>query len=83
MFLPDIGMLMAALGTWLLCRSQEKKRPVEEMVQYNQDFDAEEQVRLTIIITYSTYIKHYSHKRDDPLLVNSHFTLHIRRSHPD
>lgn len=45
-FLPDIGMFMAGLGTWLLCRSLEKKRPVEEMAQYNQDFDAEEQVRL-------------------------------------
>ncbi|XP_060762172.1 piezo-type mechanosensitive ion channel component 2 isoform X2 [Neoarius graeffei] len=42
-FLPDIGMFMAGLGTWLLCRSLEKKRPTEEMAQYNQDFDAEEQ----------------------------------------
>ncbi|KAM9440006.1 piezo-type mechanosensitive ion channel component 2 [Clarias gariepinus] len=42
-FLPDIGMFMAGLGTWLVCRSLEKKRPVEEMAQYNQDFDAEEQ----------------------------------------
>ncbi|MCJ8745068.1 hypothetical protein PDJAM_G00126250 [Pangasius djambal] len=42
-FLPDIGMFMAGLGTWLLCRSLENKRPVEEMAQYNQDFDAEEQ----------------------------------------
>lgn len=45
-FLPDIGMFMAGLGTWLLCRSLEKKRPLEEMAQYNQDFDSEEQVRL-------------------------------------
>lgn len=57
-FLPDIGMFMAGLGTWLLCRSLEKKRPVEEMAQYNQDFDAEEQVRLTWTVT--AYILHYS-----------------------
>ncbi|XP_058274705.1 piezo-type mechanosensitive ion channel component 2 isoform X2 [Hemibagrus wyckioides] len=41
-FLPDIGMFMAGLGTWLLCRSLQKKRPVEEMAQYNQDFDGKE-----------------------------------------
>ncbi|XP_035384168.1 piezo-type mechanosensitive ion channel component 2 [Electrophorus electricus] len=42
-FLPDIGMFMAGLGIWLLCRSTEQKRPAEEMVQYNQDFKTEEQ----------------------------------------
>uniref|UniRef100_A0AAY5F1Q2 Piezo-type mechanosensitive ion channel component n=1 Tax=Electrophorus electricus TaxID=8005 RepID=A0AAY5F1Q2_ELEEL len=43
-FLPDIGMFMAGLGIWLLCRSTEQKRPAEEMVQYNQDFKTEEQM---------------------------------------
>lgn len=57
-FLPDIGMFMAGLGTWLLCRSLEKKRPLEEMAQYNQDFNAEEQVRLTWTVT--AYVQHYS-----------------------
>ncbi|KAL7851249.1 hypothetical protein AOLI_G00216050 [Acnodon oligacanthus] len=42
-FTPDIGMFMVGLGTWLLCRSLEQKRPPEEMAQYNHDFEAEDQ----------------------------------------
>uniref|UniRef100_A0AAR2L320 Piezo-type mechanosensitive ion channel component n=1 Tax=Pygocentrus nattereri TaxID=42514 RepID=A0AAR2L320_PYGNA len=42
-FIPDIGMFMVGLGTWLLCRSLEQKRPSEEMAQYNHDFEAEDQ----------------------------------------
>uniref|UniRef100_A0AAR2KBK7 Piezo-type mechanosensitive ion channel component n=1 Tax=Pygocentrus nattereri TaxID=42514 RepID=A0AAR2KBK7_PYGNA len=45
-FIPDIGMFMVGLGTWLLCRSLEQKRPSEEMAQYNhdfEDFDAEDE----------------------------------------
>ncbi|GAA6072976.1 piezo-type mechanosensitive ion channel component 2 isoform X1, partial [Tachysurus ichikawai] len=41
-FLPDIGMFMAGLGIWLLCQNLQKKRTVEEMAQYNQDFDSKE-----------------------------------------
>ncbi|KAG9278610.1 piezo-type mechanosensitive ion channel component 2-like isoform X1 [Astyanax mexicanus] len=42
-FIPDIGMFMAGLGTWLLCRRLEQKRLTEEMAQYNPDFEAEDQ----------------------------------------
>lgn len=43
-FIPDIGMFVAGLAIWLLCRSLVLKRPPEDMAQYNADFDAEEQV---------------------------------------
>uniref|UniRef100_A0A3Q0T344 Piezo type mechanosensitive ion channel component 2 n=1 Tax=Amphilophus citrinellus TaxID=61819 RepID=A0A3Q0T344_AMPCI len=43
-FIPDIGMFMAGLGIWLLCRSLVHKRPPEDMAQYNVDFQPEEQV---------------------------------------
>ncbi|XP_030608085.1 piezo-type mechanosensitive ion channel component 2 [Archocentrus centrarchus] len=42
-FIPDIGMFMAGLGIWLLCRSLVHKRPPEDMAQYNVDFQPEEQ----------------------------------------
>ncbi|XP_023820679.1 piezo-type mechanosensitive ion channel component 2 isoform X1 [Oryzias latipes] len=42
-FIPDIGMFMAGLAIWLLCRTLVQKRPPEDMAQYNADFDAEEQ----------------------------------------
>ncbi|XP_056911849.1 piezo-type mechanosensitive ion channel component 2 isoform X3 [Takifugu flavidus] len=42
-FIPDIGMFVAGLAIWLLCRSLVLKRPPEDMAQYNADFDAEEQ----------------------------------------
>lgn len=44
MFIPDIGMFVAGLAIWLLCRSLVLKRPPEEMAQDNADFEAEEQV---------------------------------------
>lgn len=43
-FVPDIGMFVAGLAIWLLCRSLVQKRPPEDMAQYNTDFEAEEQV---------------------------------------
>ncbi|XP_070774836.1 piezo-type mechanosensitive ion channel component 2 [Enoplosus armatus] len=43
-FIPDIGMFVAGLAIWLLCRSLVQKRPPEDMAQYNADFEAEEQV---------------------------------------
>lgn len=46
-FIPDIGMFVAGLAIWLLCRSLVQKRPPEDMAQYNADFDAEEQVGFT------------------------------------
>ncbi|XP_062285794.1 piezo-type mechanosensitive ion channel component 2 [Scomber scombrus] len=42
-FIPDIGMFVAGLAIWLLCRSLVQKRPPEDMAQYNTDFEAEEQ----------------------------------------
>ncbi|KAK9980260.1 hypothetical protein ABG768_013637 [Culter alburnus] len=41
-FLPDIGMFMASLSVWLLCRKLVHKRPSEEMAQDNHDFEHEE-----------------------------------------
>lgn len=43
-FIPDIGMFVASLAIWLLCRSLVQKRPPEDMAQYNEDFESEEQV---------------------------------------
>lgn len=43
-FIPDIGMFVAGLVIWLLCRSLVQKRPPEDMAQYNADFEPEEQV---------------------------------------
>ncbi|TKS79547.1 Piezo-type mechanosensitive ion channel component 2 [Collichthys lucidus] len=43
-FIPDIGMFVAGLAIWLLCRSLVQKRLPEDMAQYNADFEAEEQV---------------------------------------
>ncbi|XP_051556560.1 piezo-type mechanosensitive ion channel component 2 isoform X2 [Myxocyprinus asiaticus] len=42
-FFPDIGMFMASLSVWLLCRSLVQKRPTEEMAQDNHEFEPEEQ----------------------------------------
>ncbi|KAL6104091.1 piezo2 [Pungitius sinensis] len=42
-FIPDIGMFVAGLAIWLLCRSLVQKRPPEDMAQDNADFEAEEQ----------------------------------------
>ncbi|XP_017266509.1 piezo-type mechanosensitive ion channel component 2 isoform X2 [Kryptolebias marmoratus] len=42
-FIPDIGMFIAGLAIWLLCRSLVQKRPPEDMAQYNADFEAEDQ----------------------------------------
>lgn len=50
-FIPDIGMFVAGLVIWLLCRSLVQKRPPEDMAQYNADFEAEEQVSLFFSLT--------------------------------
>nr|XP_023682088.1 piezo-type mechanosensitive ion channel component 2 isoform X1 [Paramormyrops kingsleyae] len=42
-FIPDIGMFMAGLASWLLCRSLAQKAPTEDMAQYNADFEADDQ----------------------------------------
>ncbi|KAM9458128.1 LOW QUALITY PROTEIN: piezo-type mechanosensitive ion channel component 2 [Salvelinus alpinus] len=40
-FLPDIGMFLAGLACWLLCRSLFQKRPPEDMAQDNTDYEPE------------------------------------------
>lgn len=42
-FIPDIGMFIAGLVTWLLCRSLEKP-PGKDILQHNTDFDMGNQV---------------------------------------
>nr|XP_015209180.1 PREDICTED: piezo-type mechanosensitive ion channel component 2 isoform X2 [Lepisosteus oculatus] len=42
-FIPDIGMFIAGLSTWLLCRSLVQNNPKEDMAQYNEDFETEDQ----------------------------------------
>ncbi|MGH0140400.1 UNVERIFIED_CONTAM: hypothetical protein FKN15_042819 [Acipenser sinensis] len=42
-FIPDVGMFVAGLATWLLCRSLVQKTPTEDMAQYNTDFENDEQ----------------------------------------
>ncbi|XP_041103693.1 piezo-type mechanosensitive ion channel component 2-like [Polyodon spathula] len=42
-FIPDIGMFVAGLATWLLCRSLVQKTPTEDMAQYNTDFENDDQ----------------------------------------
>ncbi|XP_030623248.1 piezo-type mechanosensitive ion channel component 2 [Chanos chanos] len=41
-FIPDIGMFVAGLVTWLLCRSLEKP-PVKDTSQHNTDFETDNQ----------------------------------------
>ncbi|XP_062847263.1 piezo-type mechanosensitive ion channel component 2 [Trichomycterus rosablanca] len=43
-FIPDIGMFIAGLVTWFLCRSLEKP-PVKDILQHNTDFDLENQTQ--------------------------------------
>lgn len=61
MFIPDIGMFVAGLAIWLLCRSLVLKRPPEEMAQDNADFEAEEQVGF--ICSDSAHLPATSHLR--------------------
>lgn len=44
-FIPDIGMFIAGLVTWLLCRSLEKP-PGKDVLQHSTDFDMGNQVSL-------------------------------------
>ncbi|XP_032875283.1 piezo-type mechanosensitive ion channel component 2 isoform X2 [Amblyraja radiata] len=42
LFAPDIGMFVAGLATWLLCKSLVRQPATEDMAQYNPDFQNEE-----------------------------------------
>lgn len=55
-FIPDIGMFIAGLVTWLLCRSLEKP-PGKDVLQHNTDFDMGNQVSLQsfhILLSYTS-----------------------------
>ncbi|XP_048031199.1 piezo-type mechanosensitive ion channel component 2 isoform X2 [Megalobrama amblycephala] len=41
-FIPDIGMFVVGLVTWLLCRSLEKP-PLKDVSQHNSDFEVDDQ----------------------------------------
>ncbi|XP_016106437.1 piezo-type mechanosensitive ion channel component 2-like [Sinocyclocheilus grahami] len=43
-FIPDIGMFVVGLVTWLLCRSLEKPL-LKDVSQHNSDFEVDDQVR--------------------------------------
>lgn len=45
-FVPDIGMFIASLTIWLVCRNIVQKPVTEEAAQYNQEFENEELVNL-------------------------------------
>ncbi|XP_069072569.1 piezo-type mechanosensitive ion channel component 2 isoform X3 [Pleurodeles waltl] len=42
MFVPDLGMFIASLATWLVCRNLVQKPLTEEAAQYNSQFENEE-----------------------------------------
>ncbi|XP_069469470.1 piezo-type mechanosensitive ion channel component 2 isoform X2 [Ambystoma mexicanum] len=42
MFVPDIGMFIASLATWLVCRNLAQKTLTEDAAQYNSQFENEE-----------------------------------------
>ncbi|XP_037662097.1 piezo-type mechanosensitive ion channel component 2 isoform X1 [Choloepus didactylus] len=41
-FVPDIGMFVASLAIWLICRNIVQKPVTEEAAQYNPEFENEE-----------------------------------------
>ncbi|XP_048385787.1 piezo-type mechanosensitive ion channel component 2-like isoform X4 [Stegostoma tigrinum] len=44
LFAPDVGMFVAGLATWLVCKSLVQQPPSMDMAQYNPEFQNEEQV---------------------------------------
>lgn len=47
LFIPDIGMFIASLTIWLLCRSLVQKPVTEDAAQCNTQFENEEMVSNT------------------------------------
>ncbi|XP_067887336.1 piezo-type mechanosensitive ion channel component 2-like [Heterodontus francisci] len=43
LFAPDVGMFVAGLATWLVCKSLVQQPPTEDMAQHNPEFQNEEQ----------------------------------------
>uniref|UniRef100_UPI00398EE7E2 piezo-type mechanosensitive ion channel component 2-like n=1 Tax=Pristiophorus japonicus TaxID=55135 RepID=UPI00398EE7E2 len=42
LFAPDVGMFVAGLATWLICKSLVQKPPKDDMAVYNPEFQNEE-----------------------------------------
>lgn len=49
-FVPDVGMFIASLTIWLVCRNIVKKPDTEEVAQFNSDCENEELVSVTMCI---------------------------------
>ena len=49
-FVPDVGMFIASLTIWLVCRNIVQKPVTEEAAQYNLEFENEESVNLTLCL---------------------------------
>lgn len=49
-FVPDVGMFIASLTIWLVCRNIVKKPDTEEVAQFNPDCENEELVSVTICV---------------------------------
>lgn len=53
-FVPDIGMFIASLTIWLVCRKVVQKPVTEDAAQYNMQFENEEMVLNThVYLTYT------------------------------
>lgn len=51
-FVPDIGMFIASLAIWLVCRNIVQKPVTDEAAQYNLEFENEELVNVTSCIFF-------------------------------
>jgi len=52
LFVPDIGMFIASLTIWLLCRNMVQKAINEDAVHCNAQFENEEMVSTTHFCLY-------------------------------
>lgn len=52
LFVPDIGMFIASLTIWLLCRNMVQKAINEDAVHCNAQFENEEMVSNTHFCLY-------------------------------
>ena len=48
MFVPDVGMFIASMTIWLVCRNIVQKPVAEEAAQCNPEFENEESVSLSL-----------------------------------
>lgn len=52
LFVPDIGMFIASLTIWLICRNMFQKPVTEDAAQCNMQFENEEMVSNTHFYLY-------------------------------